>query len=599
MQAIVLAAGCARRMRPLSDTCHKGLLPIGDTTILSRLVDALEEAGIDRLTVVTGYRAPDVEDHLRARSGGLHLDFVRNEAFATTNNIVSLRLGLDAIALNGPRDDVLLSECDVLLAPGLLTRLANSPSANAALVGPYHAGMDGTVVTVADGLVTRLITPSEQGPRFDYHETFKTLNVYRFSAEFCRESLAPRLRAQVDAGDDSSYYEAVLARLGDLRPHGIGATVVAPDTWAEVDDPNDLTTARFRFEPGARASILDRAMGGHWSLDVLDFAYMRNAHFPPAALVAAMRHALPALLTNYGSTQDVVNEKLALFLSCDPVRVLALNGATQAYPMLRRLWAGLKVAIPAPTFGEYPSAFPEAVRYADTPGYDEAELERLAAECDVLVVVSPNSPTGTTLSTSWLHQLASRHPRSRFLVDESFVEFSDQPPLRELLEVDPLDNVAILCSLSKTLGVPGLRIGYLYTSDASLLATIAADIPVWNMNAAAEFMLEAVVKYRPELAASLAQSRADREQLSEALRQLEGVARVHPSEGDFLLAELRGEEGTAARVRDGLLRTAAIDVKDVSAKFRGDRQLLRLAVRDQDDNRRLIDSLRSLAQGPT
>ena len=156
--------------------------------------------------------------------------------------------------------------------------------------------------------------------------------------------------------------------LSNIPEHRISAQVARESDWVEVDDPNDPAAARFSFEPWDRGSILDRSWGGHWSFDLLDFSLPRNAYFPPAAMLAALRHALPDVITGYGSSQEILNEKAALFLGCDARRVHLLNGASQAYPVLRHLYQGRRVAIPSPTFGEYPRTFPTAAIYQDLPG---------------------------------------------------------------------------------------------------------------------------------------------------------------------------------------------------------------------------------------
>jgi histidinol-phosphate/aromatic aminotransferase/cobyric acid decarboxylase-like protein len=125
----------------------------------------------------------------------------------------------------------------------------------------------------------------------------------------------------------------------------------------------------------------------------------------------------------------------------------------------------------------------------DAPGLDVAALEDAAGLADLVVVVNPNNPRGTTLPSAEVHALAARHPGTRFLVDESFIEFSGQPPLVRLLEETPLANVIVLVSLSKTLGIPGLRLGYVHSTDAALLAGVSARLPVWNLGALAEHFL--------------------------------------------------------------------------------------------------------------
>lgn len=590
MQAIILAAGSAQRMRPLSDGCHKAMLPVGGSTILARIVEGLIGIGVTTITVVTGYREAEIRDYLEQSCPGPEYRFVDNPAYGTTNNIVSLLLGLQSLELD---DDVVLVECDLLLSPGLLERLAGPDRGNIALVDRYRTGMDGTVVHVRDGLLSRVIPPDAQGDDFEYRGTFKTLNVYRFSRGFCDELLTPLLARHVAHVDDGCYYEVVLARLGDLTEHAIHAEVVDGQRWAEVDDPHDLEAARFLFQPDERAAIIDRSRGGHWGLELVDFSYIRNAYFPPEAMQAAMRHSLRALLEGYGSTQPLLDEKLAWFLRCAPSRLVALNGAAQAYPILRGIWSGRSVAVPEPTFGEYPRVFPDATTYADRPGdgLEDGALERLAAQVDVLTVVNPNNPTGTTVPTAELYDLAAAHPETTILVDESFLGFTDEPSMVQLLESAPLPNVVVLCSLSKTLGVPGLRIGYLYGCEPAFTDAVRREIPIWNMNAIAEYFVELLLKFRPQLEASLEQTKRDRAAMAGDLRELAVVADVQQGGGNFVLVRLHGPAAVAEHLRHALLAHESTDIKDVSGKFGDGAAWIRLAVRLPEENRTLIAAI--------
>lgn len=592
MHGVILAAGLGRRMQPLPPgVAHKGLLELGGSTILGRLVAGLREIGVGTITVVTGHAADAVRAHLAGAHPGVAFRWVHNPRYAETNNIVSLALALDAFEGD---EDVILSECDLVLDPSALGPLAGDAVGNVALVDRYRAGMDGTVVSAEDGYVTEVLPPARQGPGFVYADKFKTLNVYRFEGEFCRRRLRPLLHWYAETIDAGSYYEYVIAMLVRLSDHRVAAALVPPESWVEVDDHNDLAAARFRFEPERRAEILDRALGGHWSLAVEDFSFMRNEHFPTAAMLAMLREALPSLVGNYGSSQAVLDEKLAWFLRCDPARLLTLHGASQAFPILRQLLGERRVAIPTPTFGEYPRMFPTAALYPDAllDGDGNGALyAAAAADCDVLVVVSPNNPTGTTVPTAELHALAASHPETLIVVDESFGEFSDEPPLVQALEAEPLANVVVLVSLSKTLGAPGLRIGYLYTCDPQLRASVAARVPVWNMGAPAEFFIELLLKFRPELAESIRLTRADRDALAASLSELPGVDAVFAGGGNFVLVRLYGDAAHAAELRRMLLADEAIEVKDASAKFPDGRGWLRLAARPPQVSERLLRAL--------
>ncbi len=586
MRAVILAAGLGRRMRPLTDHMHKSLLPVGDSTILGRIVDGLCAIEVRDILVVTGYRAGEVREFLASRYPEMSFRFVHNERFSETNNIVSLAMAFDAVTFD---EDVLLIESDLLFDPSVLQRLRHRRG-NVALVDRYRPGMDGTVVSVDDGVVTGVFPPHLQRDDFVYADKWKTLNVYRFDKDFCRDVFAPLLSLYARRIDGNCYYELVLGMLVSSQRDRILAELVDGTRWAEVDDPNDLAAARFVFEPERRKELLDRSHGGYWNYDILDFTYLRNMHFPTDAMLASMRQALPALLRGYGSAQPLLDEKLANFLLCARERVLILNGASQAFPLLADLWSQRAALLPSPSFGEMARSFPTHRTYADAPGIDLDAVDLNGVE--LAVFVNPNNPTGTTLPSDRLHALAAGHPQIQFLVDESFMAFAGQPSLLEKLELEPLDNVLVLASLSKSLGVPGLRLGYLYSSNAALLARLRARVPIWNLNALAEFYLEIVLKFRDELARSLERSAADRAQLAAALLERPWARAVYPSGGNFLLVRLDAEDpARGATLAEALMQRHRIYIKDVSLRWPRPAPHIRLAVRLPDEHARLVAAI--------
>ena len=593
MQAVILAAGRGRRMEPLSSTCHKALLEIGDNSILGRALDSLIGSGVAPITIVTGYRSDDIRQFISARYPKAPVRFVHNERYEITNNIVSLALALENLTYEA---DVILVECDLLFEPHLITELMSHPGRNVALVDHYRTGMDGTVVAIKDGYVNEVFPTASQDVDFSYRDKFKTLNIYRFDKVFCRKTLRPMLSAYAEHVDANCYYEIVLGMLANIPEHRISAQVASESDWVEVDDPNDLAVAKFSFQPRDRGAILDRSWGGHWSFNLLDFSLPRNAYFPPAAMLAALRHALPDVITGYGSSQEILNEKAALFLGCDSSRVHLLNGASQAYPVLRHLYRGKRVSIPQPTFGEYPRSFPQASLYRDSPGFDVQLLELYTQGTDLLVIVNPNNPSGHTIPTESIYDLAARTPETMFLIDESFLAFSGQPSVISFLEKGRLDNVTVLASLGKVFGVPGLRLGYLYSSNEDVHHGFHEFGAIWGVNALAEFFLELTIKFRTDLERSIALTVAERSRMQRRLAENPLVCRVHDSGGNFLLIQLRGEDpGAAASLRKEMLAASRIEVKDVSGKFPDGLPRLRLAVRTYADNDRLIRALQSVS----
>jgi adenosylcobyric acid synthase len=230
------------------------------------------------------------------------------------------------------------------------------------------------------------------------------------------------------------------------------------------------------------------------------------------------------------------------------------------------------------------------------PGHGWGDLDDVARACDVVVVVNPNNPTGSMAPTHDLHDLALRHPGTDFLVDESFQAFTAERPLLDLLEEEPLENVVVLTSLSKALGSPGLRLGYLYSARESVIDAVGAEVPIWNLGAPAEYLLELLLKFRGDLVRSFARTIADREQFAVELSRLDVVADVYPSGGNFLLVRLTGGGDRAGTVRERLLEER-IDVKDVTDRFPDGLPRLRIAVRLPDENELLVRALARAGAG--
>jgi histidinol-phosphate/aromatic aminotransferase/cobyric acid decarboxylase-like protein len=452
------------------------------------------------------------------------------------------------------------------------------------------------VVTVDDHLIRSIIPPHLQGANFDFSDKFKTLNIYKFSRKFCASVFKQLLSYYTKAIDDNCYYELILGILIYVGQAQIHAEILDGEAWAELDDPNDLRVAEFVFDRGARGALIDEAFGGLWAHNVLDFGFIRNMHFPPGAIFAEMKGNLPNLLANYGSRQTVLNQKLAYVLLCNAAHVLALNGASQAYPLLRNYFRGETMLIPEPTFGEYPRLADSHVTYPDAIGLDPADIEARARDCGVVVVVNPNNPTGSVVSTEWMLGFAERHGDKWLLVDESFIDFSDQVSVLDRLRDRPLRNVVVLKSLSKCFGVPGLRLGFLYSTDRDLLDHCAAHVPIWNMNSMAEFFLEILLKHRRALAQSFRQTMVDRDEFAAALAAVPAVEHVFPSDANFLLARIAGGRRGAAALAEQLLADHAIYVKDVSPRFPDGHGYWRIAVRLPEENHRLLTVLASISR---
>lgn len=230
--AVLLAAGCAKRLKHLTADRPKCLLEVGGRTLIEHQIGALRENGVDDVVVVTGYLASQLE-----AACGPGVRYVHNPVYATTNSIYSLHLALPAAA--GP---IVLANADVLFHPDLLRGLLAAAHPDALLYEPALAlGDEEMKVRIEDG---RVLAFGKNLPAGRYHG--ENLGVLKFSA-----AGTARLAAEVDklvqAGEVNAWApRAFDAMCGD---HPIRAVPTQGLPWIEIDFPEDLDRARTAVWP--------------------------------------------------------------------------------------------------------------------------------------------------------------------------------------------------------------------------------------------------------------------------------------------------------------------------------------------------------------
>ncbi len=591
MRAVILAAGYGKRMMPLTANTHKSLLKIAGRTVLARIVDALLANDITDLTIVTGYHADEIRQYMEQNYKTINVQWVHNPDYQTTNNIYSLALALEAIS----NDDVILIECDLVFDPMIINKLLQCPYDATALLSLYEPGMDGTVVSLSHDVITAIHPPHLQGGGFVIYDKFKTLNIYKFSKRFVDESLRKLLVFYAKSINNNCYYELVLGVMIYMQSNQIHGLVVETNLWSEIDDPVDVQTTEFKFNSAERLAMLDSTHGAYWNYPIEDFCYVQNCYFPNEGMFSMMRHHLPLLMKSFGASQDVVDRKMSFFLECEEQKVTTLNGSSQIFPYMREWFAQKKVLIPQPTFGEYTRNFPHASAYEDKVGFDTAKIQSLIVEHDVVVFVNPNNPTGSILQTDFIEEQICNNPDKFFIVDESFIDFSDQPSIFGFLEREPLrKNVLLLKSLGKSLGVPGLRMGYAFSNDILLMAKLRQELPIWNMNSMAEYFLELLLKNRRTLNDSFGLVKRARVQLEQKLRAIPLIAEVYPSEANFVLVRINQNLAPSEGLANSLLARNNIYIKDLSSKF-SEPGFFRIAVRRVEANDILVRALSEIS----
>ncbi len=242
MKAIILAAGTGTRLRPITRTVPKCLVPVNSKPILEHQFEALLLAGIRDVVLVVGHLAELLSDKYGTSYRGMNIHYVENRWYDRTNNIYSLWLARQHL-----NNQVLLLEGDLVFEPELLQRLIQTLEPDVAIVERFQLSMDGTVVQVNGPWASRMVLKANQGDDFDYDSALKTVNIYKLSQELLQDQIVPELDSYVAQQRYDQYYEAVFADLISRDAMRLGVLLAAPNRWAEVDTWEDLQAAEKLF----------------------------------------------------------------------------------------------------------------------------------------------------------------------------------------------------------------------------------------------------------------------------------------------------------------------------------------------------------------
>lgn len=598
MQAIILAAGMGKRLKDLTRDNTKCMVKVNGVSLIDRMLHQIQAVGVDRIVVVTGYKGQLLRDYIGTLGIQTPIEFIDNPVYDRTNNIYSLSLAAGKLV----EDDTLLFESDLIFEDSVLRALVDDPRPTLALVDKYESWMDGTCVKLSADDGIEAFVPGKQFKFEEMGEYYKTVNIYKFSREFSQKQYVPFLKAYEQALGENEYYEQVLRVITMLDDAGIRAKRLDGQKWYEIDDVQDLDIATSIFCPDEdeRVGMLQRRYGGYWRYPkLLDFCYLVNPYFPPKRLRDEVRANFDVLMESYPSGQEVESLLAAKDFGIRREQVVVGNGAAELIKSLMGRLEG-KVGFVRPTFDEYPNRYDRAESVDFVPdnhdySYTADDLMAYFGDKGVstLVVVNPDNPSGNYIPKADALRLVAwaKERGIRLVVDESFVDFADEPS-PSLLDEDLLDanpHLYVMKSISKSYGVPGLRLGILASGDRGAIAAMKKDLAIWNINSFAEFYLQIEEKYKGDYAEALKQFRVERARFEACLARISAV-RVIPSQANFVMVELSGEISPKELLKR-LLNKYGILIKELTNKTNG-RSYLRLAVRDEIDNDRLLAALR-------
>ena len=599
MQAVILAAGLGSRLKKLTENNTKSMVEVNGISLMERMLRILDKKFLSNIIVVTGYKSEFFINYIKSLNINTKLTFINNEIYDKTNNIYSMFLAKNEMI----NEDSILLESDLIFDDKMITEILEDNRKNLALVVKYERWMDGTCLKINENEEILDFIPGKDFNFEDADNYFKTINIYKFSKEFSKNIYFPFLEAYMSANGKNDYYEAVLKTIIDLGKNYIYAKVISDDIkWYEIDDEQDLNIASSIFSNGdEKLEKYQIRYGGYWRYPkLLDFCYLVNPYFPPKKMIDELKYNFKVLLEQYPSGLDVNSSLVAKIFDIKKENIVVGNGAAELIKSVIEKIDG-NIGFIRPTFEEYPNRHNSEKSIVFIPkndnfSYTAKDIIEFYSDKDIeaLVLINPDNPTGNYICKKDIFTLIdwAKDKKIKFILDESFVDFAEEENSTFLNDklLNLYDDFIVVKSISKSYGVPGIRLGIIATSNSHLISMIKKDVSIWNINSFGEYYLQIYDKYKKVYANALIEIKNARKIFLNELNKIEEF-RVVPSQANYFTIELK--KGNSKELCSKMLENYNIFIKDLTSKINlKNREFIRVAVRNIEDNEIFVSAVK-------
>lgn len=338
---------------------------------------------------------------------------------------------------------------------------------------------------------------------------------------------------------------------------------------------------------------------------IIDFSANINPLGFSKNIYEAITSNLDAII-NYPDPDCIeLKEVLAGYLGIDRGHLLMGNGAAELIYLLVRIMGCKKALIPVPTFCEYGLAVLSQggevieVEMVEEEGFS-LPVERiinLITQVDLLFICNPNNPTGRLVERAAIEQILERSAKHGVLVviDEAFMDFVPKRTLYSMMTaVGSSANLAVLYSLTKFFGIPGLRLGSI-AAPKDIIKRISAAKDPWNVNALAQVAGIAGLNDLEHMERTNTLVNREKAFLFEELQNIPGL-RPLPGAANFILLNV-SESGLESSALAELLGRRGILVRDCYGFSGLAGRYIRIAVKNRPENKILLSALKDILGG--
>ncbi len=278
---------------------------------------------------------------------------------------------------------------------------------------------------------------------------------------------------------------------------------------------------------------------------------------------------------------------LADWHSIKPGQVLVTNGATEAFYLVAHAYRRKSATIVIPAFAEYEDGCRANDLQVDHLHWDDLRPDTVF-RTDIVFFGNPNNPTGAILHPETIKKLLDHHPETMFVIDEAYVDFTVDV-ISMVPSLDEYPNLIIIKSLTKTYAIPGLRLGYILSSEAVINNILPSKMP-WSVNALAIEAGLFIAQHREEMALPVSTLTWDALELISALNNIGNIS-IRKTHTNFFLCQT--SKGTAAELKLFLLQTEGLLIRDASNFKSLTPQHFRIATQRKEQNALLVNAIKS------
>lgn len=577
------------------------MIEINGIKLIERLLKQLDLLSLERIIITIGNQNEILENLISSFGLNTNIDFISSCESLEKGDVYSLYAARDYLC----EMDTLIINTNLILDYEILSDVVKDNNENLVVIDKYKSWMTGKTAILNNENEIVGIENKYNLNSLALKDSYKLVGLYKFSKTFLKKLCLPILEIYSRLSCDTISIENLLGCMFESNDIAIGTYLIKNNYWYSINDIQDIDLAStlFSSDDNYVAEKMFGSWGGYWRYpQYLDYFYLVTPYYPTKPLVDEIKANFENLLYHYPSGMKVNSLLAAKEFDINQDNIVVGNGAAELIKSIMSTIKG-RTGFIKPTFEEYPNRLPEEEHIvfnvvSDDFSYSAEDIINYFYDKEIknLIVVNPENPSGNYIEKKSMKKLLNwtKENNIKLIVDESFVDFVDEenPTLIKQDVLDEYSNLYVVKSISKSYGVPGLRLGILASSDRETISWMKKDVSIWNINSFAEFYMQISNKYHKDYERALKLFREERKSFQQALSEIEDL-RIIPSQANYIMVELlNGIDAEWFKCK--MLKDEKIFIKTLEKKINNGKHYLRLAIRNHSDNTQFIYALKKV-----